>query len=534
MQRAELIRRWGGLIGAVLFGVVWWWPETSLPDEAQRLAAVTVLMVVLWLTQAIPIPATALIPLAAYPLLGILPIDAVSRAYLDPNVFLFMGGFFIALGIEKWNLHRRMALHIVRAIGFGPRRLVYGFMLATAFLSMWISNTATSMLMLPIGLALLAAVGEELGAAGPRDPDPSLRRLERGLLLGIAYGASIGGFATPIGTPTNIAYLRFWEGSAQFADAPRTSTAEWIACFGPLSLLLLFVTGIVLTWRMPPLPGSDQLGRGFFAARLKELGPPRRQELVMLLLFVTTAILWITRSPIELGDVTVVPGWGPRLQRWLVDGLGAAPEVARGAAHDAVVAMGMAILMFCVPAGESSDGELQRMMDWETVEARMPWGMLLLIGGGFAVAEAFDATGLSRWVGQEFEANFRDAGTLVLIIGICLLSTFMTEFTTNVVLINTLLPVLAAAAISLRIDPRLLLIPATISASCAFMLPIATPPNAIVFSSGRLTMRDMMGYGVVLNFVGVALVTLATFILLAPIFGISLTSPPEWLPASPQ
>ena len=301
MLRAELIRRWGGLGGIALFTAVWFWPETSLPPEAQRLAAVTMLMVVLWLTQAIPIPATALLPLVAYPLLGILPIDTVSRAYLDPNVFLFMGGFFIALGIEKWDLHRRMALHIVRAIGFGPRRLVYGFLLATAFLSMWISNTATAMLMLPIGLALLSAVADELPAHSASGGQAALHRLERGLLLGIAYGASIGGFATPIGTPTNIAYLRFWEGSEQFAAAPRTSTAEWIMCFTPLSLALLLAAGVALTWRMPPLPESGQLGRSFFAMRLRELGLPRRQEGVMFLIFATTALLWITRSPLELG-----------------------------------------------------------------------------------------------------------------------------------------------------------------------------------------------------------------------------------------
>ena len=192
--------------------------------------------------------------------------------------------------------------------------------------------------------------------------------------------------------------------------------------------------------------------------------------------------------------------------------------------------MGMALLMFCLPAGASDQGEPRRMMDWETVESRLPWGTLLLIGGGFAVAEAFDATGLSKWVGEEFETRFQGAGVIALVLGICVLSTFLSEFTTNVVLVNTLLPVLAAAAVSMRIDPRLLLIPATISASCAFMLPIGTPPNAIVFSTGRVTMRDMMSYGLLLNLIGVVLVTLATFVLLAPIFGISLTSAPDWLP----
>lgn len=530
MDNPERIRRLGAFASLVAFAVVWFWPHTSLPPEAQRLAAVTALMIVLWITEAIPIPATSLIPLVAYPLLGILPIDAVSGTYLDPTVFLFMGGFFIALGIEKWSLHRRIALHIVRAIGFGPRRLVFGFLLATGFISMWISNTATAMLMLPIGLALLAAVEAEVGPAAEGDGREVLARLSRGLLLGIAYGASIGGFATPIGTPTNIAYMRFWEGSAQFAAGPRMSTAGWIAVFGPTSLVFLLCAGVVLTWGMPSFPGGRQFGRAFFTDRLKELGPPARQEIVMALVFVATAALWILRNPIELGGVTVLPGWGPLVENWLTDHYRTPPEVAKGAAHDAVVAMGMALLLFCLPAGETVDGEPRRMMDWPTVESRMPWGMLLLIGGGFAVAEAFEAVGLSQWVGRQFQETFAGASTLTLILGIALLATFLSELATNVVLINTMLPVLAAVAVSLRIDPRLLLIPATIAASCGFMLPIATPPNAIVFSSGRIPMRFMTRTGLILNLLGVVLITLATFTLLLPVFDIRVSAPPEWLP----
>lgn len=532
MYNVERIRRLGGLAAIAAFAVVWWWPQTSLPADAQRLAAVTALMIGLWITEAIPIPATSLIPLVAYPLLGILPIDVVSSTYLDPTVFLFMGGFFIALGIEKWNLHRRIALHIVRAIGFGPRRLVFGFLLATGFISMWISNTATAMLMLPIGMALLAAVEQELGAGATDESGQDvLARLSRGLLLGIAYGASIGGFATPIGTPTNIAYMRFWEGSAQFAAGPRMSTACWIAVFAPTSLVFLLCAGIVLTWGMPAFPSGRQFGRGFFAARLKELGPPSWQEIVMAIVFIATAALWISRSRIELGGVTVLPGWGPAVQHWLTDRYQVSAEVAKGAAHDAVVAMGMALLLFCLPAGETADGEPRRMMDWPSVESKMPWGMLLLIGGGFAVAEAFEAVGLSEWVGQRFEATFAGAGMLALVIGIALLATFLSELATNVVLINTMLPVLAAVAMSLRIDPRLLLIPATIAASCGFMLPIATPPNAIVFSSGKIPMRYMTRTGLILNLLGVGLITIATFTLLLPVFEIHVTEPPEWLPA---
>ena len=258
--------------------------------------------------------------------------------------------------------------HIVRGIGFGPRRLVYGFMLATAFLSMWISNTATSMLMLPIGLALLAAIGDEVQHVNGRDATSALQRLQRGLLLGIAYGASIGGFATPIGTPTNIAYLRFWEGSAQFAEAPRTSTAEWIACFGPLSLVLLIATGIVLTWRMPPLQqtaaassprgskNSDPATTGTgHAPAVRHNGLPLDH---------------LCRSNWE---TTIVPGWDRGWNAgWWTDWDPA--EVARAPLTMRSSPWAWRSLMFCIPAGNSPDDEPQRMMDWDTVETRMPWG----------------------------------------------------------------------------------------------------------------------------------------------------------------
>ena len=515
MNDPEFLRRLGGWVALALFlAVLLCSPPADMPPAAQRLAAVTLAMVVLWFSQALPLAVTALLPLAAYPLLAILPVKEVSQAYLDPAVFLFMGGFFIALAIEKWGLHRRMALHIVRAIGFGPRRVVFGFLLATAFLSMWISNTATTMLMLPIGLALLSAIEFELGPEGNAAAGACLSHLGRGLLLAIAYGASIGGLATPIGTPTNIAFRRFWESNPQFPGAPQTSTAEWMAVFVPVSVVLLLATGVVLTWRMPPLNGAERLERGFFRERLKELGPPRRQELTVFAVFLATAALWVLLKPLQL----------------LVMQLGGTEAFAQGAVHDTVIAMGMATLLFCLPAGVNEAGVSRRLLDWETVESRTPWGMLLLIGGGFAVAEAFDATGLSHWVGARFEIAFHGAGTLALIVGVCVLATFLTELTTNVVLVNTLLPVLAAAAVSLRIDPRLLLIPATISASCAFMLPIATPPNAIVFSSGRISMRAMMSHGVLLNVIGIVVVVAATYALLVPVFGISVEGPPEWLP----
>ena len=537
MGDGETVRRIGGLTAIIACAAVLLLPTPDgMTPAAQRLLAVTALMVVLWLTQAIPIAVTSLIPIAAYPLLGIQNIESVCASYAAPYVFLFMGGFLIAIAIEKWNLHRRMALHIVAALGFGQRRVVFGFMGATAFLSMWISNTASTMLMLPIGLALLTALGDVV-AAGDSRPEldslgfpRALSKLSRALLLGIAYGSSCGGLTTPVGTPTNSVFLGFWQRYAKLGYAPAPSTAEWIAVWLPLSLGMLLSLGCLLTWRLPKLPAADELGRNFFRNRLKELGPARPQEKAVFLIFLTTAALWLFREPLRVGGVTLLPGWGPLLRQFLTTHWHAAPEAVSGAAHDAGVAMTMAVLTFCIPAGRDEHDRRRRLMDWQTAEEHMPWGMLLLVGGGFALADAVDASGLSLWFGDRFQAVFQGAAIWQLVLGVCLLVTFLTEFTTNVVMVNALLPILLAAAISLRIDPRLLLIPATISASCAFMLPIATPPNAIVFGSQRISMRDMMQFGFLLNLIGVVLVTIVALTVMVPVLGIDTSSAPEWLP----
>lgn len=539
MRSADAVQRLGGVVALLACAAVFLMPTPAgMTPAAQRLTAMTVLMVVLWLTQAIPIAVTSLIPIAAYPLLGIRAIDDVSASYMSPYVFLFMGGFLIAIGIEKWNLHRRMALHIVSALGFGQRRIVFGFMGATAFLSMWISNTASTMLMLPIAVALLTAIGDIVtGDSGEPELDPQgfpreISRLSRALLLAIAYGASCGGLTTPVGTLTNSAFLGFWSKNEMLAAVPPPSTGEWIAVWAPMSLAMLVCVGSLLTWRLPRLAATETLGRNFFRDRLRKMGAATPQEKTMFVVFLTTAALWLLRKPLQVGDTTLLPGWGPHLKEFLTTRWHAPAEAVSGAVHDAGVAMAMAILMFCIPAGRDEHQRRRRLLDWETAEQRMPWGMLLLVGGGFALADAFQATGLSLWVGDRFEAVFHGAAVWQLVLGVCLLVTFLTEFTTNVVMINALLPILAAAAVSLRIDPRLLLIPATISASCAFMLPIATPPNAIVFGSRRIAMRDMMTFGFGLNLVGVVLVTIFTFAVMVPVFGIATDGPPEWLPAS--
>jgi sodium-dependent dicarboxylate transporter 2/3/5 len=474
-----------------------------------------------------PIAAVSLIPLVAFPLLGIQSAREVSKAYIDENLFLYLGGFVIALGIEKWGLHKRIALHIIRVLGTGPRQVVLGFMAATAFLSMWISNTASTLLMLPIGLALIASV-RELSEGSSETSD----RFAAVLMIGIAYAASIGGLTTLVGTPTNIAFLGAW--SQQFPlskhpDVPTISAGEWMLAMFPIGLVLLLCAWGLLTFRLPSRLGERPLERSFFTERLRALGRMASAERRMLVIFVVTACLWIFRKPLTIDETQLIPGWGDELAGFLAwfpptSDWGVTPAML----HDSTVAIGMSLLMFVIPAGRSLEGQPRMLMDWSTAN-RLPWGILLLFGGGFAIAGAFTTTGLSKWLGAEFGNVVRDWPPWLLVVAVCLLMTFLTELTSNVATVSTLLPVLAATAMGIGVDPRLIMIPATISASCAFMLPIATPPNAIVFGSGKIRMSQMANYGLALNLIGVAIVTLGTFTLIAPLLGIPLDGSPGWL-----
>jgi sodium-dependent dicarboxylate transporter 2/3/5 len=527
-------------LSLVLFAAVLAAPRPEgLPPAAHRLAATTVLMAFLWASQALPIAVTSLIPLAAYPALGIQSMEDVSDAYIDANIFLYLGGFIIALGIERWGLHRRMALTVVSAIGSSPRRIVLGFMLATAFVSMWVSNTATTMLMLPIASALLVLlIGDEPGETAEASVPPRGNRLEpsvakplgRALMLGIAHSASLGGLSTLVGTPTNIALLGLWR--RLFPEAPEPSMSEWMTAFVPLAVAMLLTAFALLTWSIPVTHKGEELGARYFREQLRGLGRLSAGEWAMLIIFVTTALLWILRTPIvwqrATGETwTLLPGWGPLYEAFLQERLGVEAAVAKGAVHDTLIAMLMAVLMFVVSV--RVEGEWRPLIVWTDVQRGLPWGILLLFGGGFAMAGAFGATGLSAWLGETLADSLAGVSPVVLVAAVCLLMTFLTEFTSNVATVSTFVPILASAAVSLHVDPRLLLIPATVTASCAFMLPIATPPNAIVFGTGRVEIGSMMWFGLWLNLAGVALVTLVTFVLLVPVLGISIDSPPSWM-----
>lgn len=515
---------WGRWIGVILFGLIWCAPTPDgLPSAAHRLAAVTGLMAIWWVTNAWPIAVTSLLPTVLFPLLGIQSAKVVSGAYFSDSSFLYLGGFVIALGIERWGLHRRIALITITWLGSSPKRIVLGFILATFFLSMWMSNTATTLVMLPIAISLLKELARD--RHGNHQEDDALNRLAIVVLLGIAYSASIGGLTTLVGTPTNVIFGDLW--SRSFPEAPRISAGEWMIVWVPFGLVFAFCCWGMLTWGLKPSAHISQLETSFFQNKLRQLGPMQRGERMMLVVFVLTACLWMFRIDFRITDSFRIHGWGDwviaGLQAW---GIQAKPHELQEWVSDSSVAMTMALVMFFIRV-RTPEGRTKPLMDWHTA-SKLPWDILLLFGGGFALADAFRSTGLATWAGEMFARHSAHQPAWVLVTIVCLILTFMTEFTTNVATVNAVLPILATASVGLGVDPRLLMIPATISASCSFMLPIGTPPNAIVFGTGKVSARHMVPYGLAMNLVGVILAVLTTLFLLAPQQGIDFHTMPDW------
>ena len=498
----------GLLAGIPLFLLILLLPlSNTLEPSAQRTLAIAVLMAWWWITEAIPIPATALIPILAFPILKVLPIKEVVPSYGDSNIFLFMGGFFLAMAIQKWNLHRRIALHIIRIVGSGPHKIILGFMVATAFLSMWISNTATTMMMFPIGMAVVIQISGLLENSGNLD-QKQLKSFQIALMLGIAYAASIGGIGTKIGTPPNIVFA----GAVRtlFPGAPEISFLQWMGVGFPLVLIFLPITWLLLTRVIQPINLPElQNSSNVIEDECKKLGKMETGECLVLLIFILTALAWIFRKNIELGAFTI-PGWS--------DLLGIENYV-----NDATVAIGSAILLFLIPV---SFKKREFLLDWEWA-IKIPWGILLLFGGGIALANGFKCSGLAEWIGEHLEL-LSHMPLIIMIMATCFLLTFLTELTSNTATAAIFMPILAMTAMSMHIHPYLLMIPATISASCAFMLPVATPPNAIIFGSGYVTIPQMAKNGLAFNLIGVMIVTIITYLVAIPLFGIILGQMPIW------
>ncbi|BCX88133.1 solute carrier family 13, member 2/3/5 [Methylomarinovum tepidoasis] len=469
------------LLSAAVFAALWWGVELGRP-ETGAMAAVAGLMACLWLTEAIPLAVTALLPLVLFPLLGIAATKAVAAKYMNATVFLLLGGFLIAQALERWQLHRRIALGVLGVFGGRPVAVLAGFVCATAFLSMWISNTASTLVMLPIASAVLSRFEALL-------PAEQARCFAVALLLALAYAASLGGVMSLVGSPPNLVFARLY----QEATGVEVDFLRWTLVGLPVgaTLLAVLVGYLALVYLRRLESGVDLAG--VVAAERAALGPMGREEKAVAGVFAATALLWLTRKGVTLGNLRL-PGW----QSWLPHG---------GMVDDGTVAIAMAVLLFLLPA-RREDGGRTTLLD-ATVFSRLPWGVVILFGGGFALASGFVDSGLSAWLAARL-GNFAGIGRLGAVTLMAAGMTFLTELTSNTATTQLVLPLLASLARVLHLEPVWLMLPAALSASCAFMFPVATPPNAIVFASGRLAIGDMVKTGLLLNLVGIAVVVAVT------------------------
>ena len=477
--------RIGLILGLTLLVGILAFPIPGIPDEARRMLAVAAIMATWWVTEAAPLAVTSLLPLVLLPVFGITNAAGAAAPYANHLVYLFLGGFMIAAAMQRWNLHRRIALRTVMAMGSSPPRLVLGFMVASAFLSMWVSNTATTAMMMPIGVAVIAEIS---GAVhGKRRPAPGEFPFAVCLMLGCAYGASIGGFSTLIGTPPNVFLAGFLSEQLDI----QITFVRWLAFAMPLTILFLPLTWLWLTKvafpiRIKDIPGGREPVRAAYA----ELGPLSVPEKRLSILFGATALLWILR-----------PVWTQAIP-------------TGGFITDSTIAMAATVLCFLVPAGNGSG---DRILNWEW-GVKIPWDVLILIGGGFSLANGLEVSGLSAFLGD------RLAGLSVLplplfIVIVVVFIILLTELASNLASTAMMVPILAAVATGAGIPPLTLLIPVTVAASCAFMLPAATPPNAIVFGTGHFTIPQMVRAGIGVNIIGAILTCLFAVFWVPVVFG---------------
>ncbi|MBR7744143.1 DASS family sodium-coupled anion symporter [Phycicoccus sp. BSK3Z-2] len=498
---------WGlRLLGVVLAGVVYLaLGGAELSQDGRVVAAVAVLMAVWWMSEAIPLSATALIPIVALPWLTELDVDAATAPYADPIVFLFLGGFLIAIAMQKWNLHRRIALLTLRRVGTQPRRIVLGMMIATAFLSMWVSNTATTLMMLPIALSVLTLVIENSDKTGDREHEGLSERLEGdetisdivsdkgirlfgvALLLAVAWSASIGGLGTLLGSPPNAIVAGYVSSELD----QEIGFAQWMMLGVPIVVVFVGIAWVLITrvmfrFDLDSIPGGDEL----IEEEIRGLGPVSRGERVVLMVFLGAAFLWIV--PGLLSNIGPVGDAMP----WL------------GELDDTVIAIAAGLVMFLIPA----DKDHRMTLEWQDAEKGLPWGVLLLFGGGLSLAGAVAETGLDEWFGAQV-SGLGALPIVLILLAVVALVLLLTEVTSNTATAATFIPVLGGVAVGIGVDPITLLIPAALAATCAFMLPVGTPPNAIVFGSGAVKISEMARGGALLNVVGVLLITLFTVVL---------------------
>ncbi len=455
-------------------------PLGGMPGAAWRTAALGVWMALWWVTEAVPIPATALLPLALFPLLGVVDIAAAAAPYANPVIFLFFGGFILAAAFERTGLHRRLALWLLSVVGTKPDRVVLGFMVASGFISMWVSNTATVLMLLPLVNSLLRS---------PETPDvadsaqkPAGTDFERALLLGIAYAATIGGYGTLVGTPPNALLAGF----LLQTHGVKLGFADFMVVAMPIVLVGIPVAWLLLTRFTFRVRGAALIETAALAAQRRELGSASRGERFVAIVGLATALAWIGQPWIS----RVLPGLS-----------------------EAGISVACAVALFVIPI----DGKGTRVVDWEAAE-KIPWGVLVLFGGGLSLAGAIQGSGLAGWIGDSV-GGLRALSPLVLIVIVTTVITFLTEFTSNTATAAAFLPVVSSLAVGAGMNPLVLAVAAGLAASNGFMMPVGTPPNAIVFASGRITIRQMARAGVLLDLVFIVLISAVSYFLVLPVLG---------------
>ena len=459
----------------------------GLSNSGQSVLASTLWIAIWWVTEAIPIAATALLPIILFPLSEGMELPTTTESYGHKYVFLYLGGFLIAIGIEKWNLHKRIAINIISFIGTDVRKVILGFMIATAFLSMWISNTATSVMMLPIGVAIIKQLKDN-----PASLENENTIFGKALMLGVAYSASIGGIATLIGTPPNLVMA----GVISEIYNYEITFFKWFIFGFPISILLLFfcwyyITRVAYVFNQREFPG----GRSEINRLKNDLGPISYEEKIIAIIFALAGLCWITRSFFLQSILPVI--------------------------DDTIIAISFGLILFLIP----SKAKTNTLLNWKDT-IQLPWGVIILFGGGMAIAKAFEISGLAIWLG-ELMTTLNALPFFILIIFLIAAVNFLTEITSNLATTAMILPVLASLAFEIGVHPFGIMIGAAVAASCAFMLPVATPPNAIVFGSGYLKIPDMVSRGIVLNIFSIILIAVMVYFILPLLWDINLNNFPD-------
>ncbi|UYO73606.1 DASS family sodium-coupled anion symporter [Halomonas qinghailakensis] len=485
----------GLVLGPMLFAfVLLFFHPAELSVEGRMVLATTLWVAVWWITEAIPIPVTSLLPIVLLPITGALESSAVTAAYGNPIIFLFLGGFMIALAMEKWDLHKRIALTIISLLGTSINSIVFGFMAATGFLSMWVSNTASVMMMLPIGTAIVYQVTQELNKS-EGDHSEEIDKFSKALIFGVGYGGTIGGLGTLIGTPPNIILAAVVNELFGF----EITFASWMMFAFPVVLALLLIGWLMLTRIIYPIKFSNLPGGKALIAKEKEaLGKITFEEKAVLGVFLLAAFFWITRSFLWQGQLLNIPG-----------------------INDTMIAVAAAIALFLIPSPNKGGC----LLGWD-IAKDVPWGILLLFGGGLAIAAGFGSSGLAAWIGGQMSV-LEGVNFLLVILLAAGMVLFLTEITSNTATATMILPVLASLALALDIHPFVLMVPAAMAANCAFMLPVGTPPNAIIFATGKIKIIEMVRNGFWLNIFALLLIVASVYFLLPLVWGIDLTTYPD-------